>query len=74
MEGRGTNSSVEAVTDVFFWLVIKLAVVLLTEYGVCTSGISKAPGIVTRFATHQKFEVSMIEIFRAYFHSKFNCV
>ena len=33
----------------------------MTEYAVWTSGISKAPGIVTRVATHQKVEVSIRE-------------
>ena len=36
----------------------------MTEYAVWTSGISKAPGIVTRVATHQKFEVSIREFLK----------
>ena len=36
----------------------------MIEYAVWTSGISKAPGIVTRVATHQKVEVSIREFFK----------
>ena len=36
----------------------------MTEYAVWTSGISKAPGIVARVATHQKVEVSMREFLK----------
>ena len=36
----------------------------MTEYTVWTSGIAKAPGIVTRVATHQKFEVSIREFLK----------
>ena len=36
----------------------------MIEYAVWTSGISKAPGIVTRVATHQKVEVAIREFLK----------